>query len=45
MNELNDVSVFDDVDGLVDGKVVPVRTFDDPPVVHVFVTVAGNLSK
>jgi|FrelakmetLWP11LW_1041352.scaffolds.fasta_scaffold203779_1 hypothetical protein len=43
MNELNDITMFDDVDGFVDCKVVPVRTFDDPPVVHVFVTVAGNL--
>jgi hypothetical protein len=27
----------------VDGEVVPVRTFDDPPVVHVLVAVARHL--
>jgi hypothetical protein len=29
----------------VNGQVVAVRSFDDPPVVDIFVSIAGNLKK
>ena len=43
MDDLNDVTVFDDVNGLVNGQVVAVGLLHDPPVVHVLVAVARHL--
>ena len=35
MHQLDDVPIFDDVDGLVHGKVLPFWPFDDPPIIDV----------
>ena len=43
MDDLNDVTVFDDVNGLVNGQVVAVGLLHDPPIVHVLVAVARHL--
>lgn len=43
VNKLDGVSVLDDVQGLVDGQILPVRTLHNPPVVDVLVAVAADL--
>ena len=43
MNQLDNLSVFDAVVGLLHGQVLSVGSLDDPPVVHILVSVAGDL--
>lgn len=43
MNELHDVSVLDSIDRIVNDKLVDSRPFHNPPVVDVFIRVAGDL--
>ena len=43
VHQLDYVAVLDAVEGLLDGKVLPVRALDEPPVVDVLEGVAGDL--
>ena len=43
VHQLDDVAVLDGVGGLLYGQLLPLRPFDDPPVVDVLVAVAGDL--
>ena len=38
MHQLDDVPIFDDIDGLVHGKVLPFWPFDDPPIIDVLIS-------
>lgn len=43
MDELDDVSVLDSVDRIIDHQFVYSRSFDNPPIIHIFIRVARDL--
>ena len=45
MHQLDDIPIFDDVDGLVHGKVLSFWPFDDPPIIDILKSNRVLLSK
>ncbi len=43
VHQLDDIAVLDAVDRLLDDQILAVRPLDDPPVVNVLESVAGDL--
>jgi len=43
MNKLYDISVLNTINGFLDGQLLSIRTFYDPPVVDILEGIAGNL--